>query len=212
MKLFAFSGLGADERVFEYLNLEVPIIPVKWIPPQKDESLSDYSKRLSLKIDGREPFGLIGVSFGGMVAGTISKILHPELTIIISSATKSSELPQWWQLVRKTGILKMISSRVIKPSPFLIRWLFSTKNKQLLDDIIRDTDADFLKWALNCILRWNNSEEPVNCFRIHGDADRLIPLKGKVDFSIQKGGHFMVVDQGKEISAIINNRLKSIQR
>ena len=137
MKLYAFSGLGADERVFEFLNLEVPIIPVKWIPPQKDESLSEYSKRLSLKIDGREPFGLIGVSFGGMVAGTISKILRPELTIIISSATKSSELPQWWQLVRKTSILKMIPSRVIKPSPFLIRWLFSTKNKHIRSTMAR---------------------------------------------------------------------------
>ena len=49
MKLYAISGLGADQRVFKYLTLDCEIIPLEWIDPQKNEPLENYAIRLSEK-------------------------------------------------------------------------------------------------------------------------------------------------------------------
>ena len=46
MRIFAISGLGADERVFKYLNLNCEIIVIQWITPFKKEKIRDYAKRL----------------------------------------------------------------------------------------------------------------------------------------------------------------------
>lgn len=76
MIIYAFSGLGADERVFTFLNLPYKIKTVNWISPQVNESIELYSKRISTKIDTTTPFALLGVSFGGLVVAEINKILH----------------------------------------------------------------------------------------------------------------------------------------
>ncbi|MGB0839278.1 MAG: hypothetical protein ACPGXL_04005 [Chitinophagales bacterium] len=34
MKLYGISGLGADQRVFQYLNLDCELIPLDWIEPK----------------------------------------------------------------------------------------------------------------------------------------------------------------------------------
>ena len=86
MKVYGISGLGADKRVFEKLTLDLELIPIDWITPYKNERIEDYAKRLSKKIDKKEEFIIIGVSFGGLIATEISKILKSKLTILISSA------------------------------------------------------------------------------------------------------------------------------
>ncbi|MCB0541677.1 MAG: alpha/beta hydrolase, partial [Bacteroidetes bacterium] len=91
MKIFGISGLGADERVFKKLTLNYNINTVKWLKPHKKEELKNYIKRLSVEIDDSQPFVLIGVSFGGIVAIELSKILKPEAVIIISSICNDKE-------------------------------------------------------------------------------------------------------------------------
>ena len=56
--VYYISGLGADERVFKYLNLKgVYEKYIKWETPQKHESLQDYCKRLIEQIDLEKIFG-----------------------------------------------------------------------------------------------------------------------------------------------------------
>ncbi len=54
MKTLNFiSGLGADERVFQYLDVPVPDKNfVKWIDPRKNESLENYAARLASPTSG----------------------------------------------------------------------------------------------------------------------------------------------------------------
>ena len=67
-ELFLFSGLGADKRVYEYLDLSAyKVNHVDWIDPLPNESIEEYAGRLSGKIGKNNPI-LAGVSFGGMVA------------------------------------------------------------------------------------------------------------------------------------------------
>lgn len=40
MKLYALSGLGADERVFECLELAYDLLPLKWTDLHRRESLA----------------------------------------------------------------------------------------------------------------------------------------------------------------------------
>lgn len=207
MKIYAIGGLGADERVFRYLNLDVPIVPLIWIDPAEGEELKAYCGRLSKQIDSSEEFGIIGVSFGGIVAVELNKILNPKITILISSVSTSRELPAS-RVLGKIGILSLIPNSIMKPPQFVFNYLFGATNRDLLKEIISDTDRNFIRWALGAIINWESDARSANIHRIHGTHDRLIPLIGRAR-KIEKGGHFMIVDKAKELSTIINDLLKS---
>ncbi len=68
-QIYYISGLGADERVFDFLTIKnINKTYIKWIEPLKNESLNSYSKRLIEQIDLSKEAILIGVPFGGIVA------------------------------------------------------------------------------------------------------------------------------------------------
>ncbi|MTI33587.1 thioesterase domain-containing protein [Xanthovirga aplysinae] len=210
MKIYAISGLGADERVFQYLDLKYEIIPIQWITPKSNESLAAYAHRLSEQIDQSKPYYLLGVSFGGMLATEMTKFLNPECCILISSAERSTDLPSFSKFLNPIKILNWIPSNFLKLPKPLMYWLFGTENKQLLGQILDDTDLDFVKWALIQILQWDKKEYFSNTLKIHGTSDKVIPVKNKTKTQlIPQGGHFMIIDKAKEISTLINEKLSS---
>ena len=75
---YLFSGLGADHRAFQYLDVPgYAMIHVKWIEQEKNETLERYVKRLAKQITMPNPV-FIGLSFGGMVAIEVAKIVATE--------------------------------------------------------------------------------------------------------------------------------------
>ena len=116
MKIYGISGLGADERVFDYLKLDITLIPLLWITQLKNETIEDYSLRLAEKIDTSEKFVLVAVSFGGLVAVEISKVFNPKLTILISSIEVQSEIPKLYRLSAKTKMLNLLPKFILKSS------------------------------------------------------------------------------------------------
>lgn len=93
MKVYAISGLGADARVFQFLKLPIEIITIDWLSPKRNESLSEYAARLIPQINIKQEFILLGVSFGGLIALELSKLLKPKATILISSFDDPAILP-----------------------------------------------------------------------------------------------------------------------
>tara|TARA_R110002126_G_scaffold55819_6_gene149726 strand:+ start:36672 stop:37151 length:480 start_codon:yes stop_codon:yes gene_type:complete len=158
MKIFAISGLGADQRVFKFLTLKHELIPIEWIKPQKKETIIEYSKRLIEKhqIENEKEFGILGVSFGGLIATEISKITNPKITILISSVETKNELSGIIRLFGKTKIIELIPERFLKPPKFIAHFMFGTKNKELLNSILDDTDLNFTKWAIRALINWQN--------------------------------------------------------
>lgn len=206
MKIYAVSGLGADRRVFDYLKLDAELMPIDWIKPNAKESIENYSKRLSVVIDTSADFVILGVSFGGLVAIEMSKILNPRLTILISTVTTKNELRAIYRGAGRTGLLKVLPAKVFNPPRRIALFIFGTSKKELLNDILNDTDLEFVKWAVNELVNWRNQGKLEKVLRIHGTNDRLIPLKAKGETQlIQNAGHFMIVDQAEEISEIIND-------
>lgn len=201
------GGLGADERVFKYLKLKANIEILKWINPEPKEELESYANRLSEQINQEEEFGILGVSFGGIIAIEISKIIKPEKLILTSSVESNSQLPTNYLSIGKTRILNLIPNSLIKPPISIMRFLFSTQNKELLEQIINDTKPEFIRWALNSIINWSNKKTPLEAIRIHGTNDRLIPLKGNA-IQVKDGGHFMIVDKAEEISKLVNEQIE----
>ena len=206
MKVYGISGLGADSRVFEKLDIGNEIIPLEWITPISGESLKDYALRFSASIDSSTPFCLIGVSFGGMIATEISKHLNPDLTVLISSIKTKSELPFIYRMIGKSGLLSLIPKQLLIPPNWLADIFFQPHHPTLLHQILDDTDPNFAKWALQSILGWENEQVKNRIITISGSSDRILPSK-KADFIIHGGGHFMIVDRADEISKIIQHEI-----
>lgn len=210
MKIFAISGLGADKRVFDYLTLKYELIPVEWTKPNLNESIIQYSRRLikEYKINKEDEFGILGVSFGGLIGTEISKLTEPKFTILISSVETRSELSGIIKLVGKSKILEWIPDKFLNPPKTIAHYLFGTEKKELLNSILNDTDLYFTKWAVNELVHWNNKNRINNLIKIGGSKDKLLPPKGKNTIIIENGEHFMIVDRAIEISEIINAEIK----
>ncbi len=206
--MYAIGGLGVDERVFSELNPNFELTPLSWIRPASNEPLQDYARRFSIQIDQNEPFSIIGISFGGMLAIELNKILQPKKIILISSASSKSDIPVAFRIFGHAGLLNLIPNFLMKPPFFVTRWLFGVhepRYQSILRKIIADTDVDFLRWALKGITKWNNVEIPGNMIRIHGSSDRLLGCsKNESAFIIKKAGHFMVMNRSEELSQILN--------
>ncbi|MDR6737034.1 alpha/beta hydrolase [Sphingobacterium sp. 2149] len=63
-------------------------------------------------------------------------------------------------------------------------------------------------WAIHEILRWKNRFIPSNLVHIHGDKDRIIPIKSlKPSFVIKGAGHFMTVTHAGEVEKLLREIL-----
>ena len=205
-KIYIFSGLGVDRRVFDNIDFsDLNIVFVDWIDPLEKESFERYAFRISE--DFEKDSILIGLSFGGMLAVEVSKIIPVKMVILIASAKNKNELPKWFLFAGKLKLNRIVPSSLLKTTNFVTNWLFGVNTpaeKLLLKNIIKDTNPTFLKWAINQIVNWKNLTVPQNCIHIHGINDRILPSKHlKVDYTIKNGGHFMTVNKAKEIEIII---------
>jgi pimeloyl-ACP methyl ester carboxylesterase len=206
-ELFLLSGLGADKRVFDFLDLDgYNIHHVLWIKPGANESLCGYAKRLLPQITRKKPI-LMGVSFGGMVALEIAKLIEVEKVILISSAKNCDALPTSFKIMGRLKLQKLMPPSAIKKPNEMLFWLFGVnthEHRRLLASIMKDTDEIFFSWAIETICLWKNKQNVDRVIQIHGTNDRILNLRS-ADFVIEGGGHFMVVSRAKEISDIIKN-------
>lgn len=208
MIAYCISGLGADERVFTALHLRYEIVPIHWLKPLHQESLAQYCQRLMAQIDTSKEFVLIGVSFGGMIACELNKSITPKLTIIISSAAQTSELPLLYKVMGKIKLAYWLPEFMLFPPLLVLTYLFGVKtsaHKTLLKNISADTDPVFARWAIDKITHWKNTFIPERLIRIHGNKDKVLPYYTPKTHVIKGGQHFMIVDRADEISHIINN-------
>ena len=209
MKIFAFSGLGADKRVFDHLRLDHELIPIEWISPKNKEPIISYAKRLieKFKLNEQKDIGILGVSFGGLIAVEISKIIQPKITVLISSVALRSDLSRLIKFAGKTNIIELIPKNLLDPPRAIAHFMFGTKEKALLNAILDDTDVHFTKWALRELMNWKNETPLPNLIVIGGSKDKLLPPKNENSILIDQGAHFMIVDKASLISEIINKEL-----
>lgn len=212
-KLYVFSGLGVDQRVFSRINfLNRNVVFVPWIPPLPNESLAAYAKRISMPFKDENPI-LIGVSFGGMICTEIAKIIPVKKVLLISSIQHPNQLPLVYKIAGKLKLDQLVPAFIFQHVTFLNYFFFgisSSQDKKLLKEIMKDTDPNFLKWAIGSILRWNTSNISVPVVSIHGANDLVLPIiKFVPNIKIQNGGHFMIVTHSEEVQKALDDFLEN---
>lgn len=210
-KIYIFSGLGADERVFQPLDFsDFSPTFIKWTVPKDSETIEQYASRLLDQITTAKPT-LIGLSFGGLIAVEVAKQIDTEKVILIASAKTKKEIPFYYRLAGQLGLHKLMPTGLLKSSNFITNWFFgtsSTFDKQLLKQILIDTDPTFLKWAIDKVARWTNQIQIKNIFHIHGTSDKILPFKFVNCNSIVKnGGHLMTINKADELNNILRQQL-----
>ncbi|WP_207513308.1 alpha/beta fold hydrolase [Longitalea luteola] len=198
MKVYFISGMAADKRVFKYIQLPANFeaVYLDWITPEKEETLPSYALRLASGINTNEPFALVGLSFGGMLAIEIAKQYHPSATILISSVPVSNQLPGYFRMAGKIGLHKLVPVSLLKSAAAAKRFFTREKNevKKLLRQIIHESDDDLIRWSMHAILNWQNETVPQPVWHIHGTRDEILPVKfTQPTHVIQKEGHMMIM-------------------
>jgi pimeloyl-ACP methyl ester carboxylesterase len=211
-QIYLLSGLGADHRVLQVLDFSgYETTFIKWIQPLENESIEDYAKRLTEQIETKNPI-IIGLSFGGMMAVEIGKLIDTEKIILIASAKTKFEIPFYYRFAGSLSLHKLLPINLMKQPNFISNWFFgteSTKDKVLLANILRDTDSIFLKWAIDKIVNLQNVIIPPNLTHIHGTADRILPyVFVSEDVKIEGGGHFMTTNKAEELSREIRKLIE----
>jgi pimeloyl-ACP methyl ester carboxylesterase len=209
--IYCISGLGADEKAFSKLNIEgYQLKVIDWIDPVKNEPLVNYATRMLQFIDDQNPI-LMGLSFGGIMCIEIAKQIPVQKIILISTIKTKYELPLWMKLVAKTRLHKIYSMKSYKiTQPFQNLFLGATSQdeKAMANNYRKNANTSYVKWAVNQILNWQNKEVPAPVFHIHGNADRMFPVKKvKADAIITNGKHLMIMTKANEVSKAINQFL-----
>lgn len=206
-KIYFISGLGADKRIFSFLDLSFcePIF-IDWIAPLPKETLQNFALRLRKLVTEENPT-IVGISFGGMLVTEMAKADHTMKGIIISSNKTCTEFPGRWKLAKYFPVYQWLPDFILRRIMLNSKWILGAKRKEqkaLLDQIISETDIPFVKWAIHSILNWKNEEIPDNLIHIHGTADRLLPYsRVKATYTIENGTHVLPMDQHVELSTLL---------
>jgi len=210
-KIFLIPGLGADARIFQYVDLQNhEVVPVSWIEPEKHDTLSTYAKKLVDYYKITPGSIVIGNSLGGMLAIEIAKRVALGKAILISSIKTKNEAPMSHIWHKYLPLYKLIPSSWLPQTGFIIKMVMgkmSTHHQELFVSMLKGTPPNFIKWALGAILHWDNETVPPNVYHIIGDKDKIFPYQRIKDATVIKGGtHIMIYTKAKEI----NNWLKNI--
>lgn len=205
--VYILSGLGVDERVFKNIDFgKFNPIFIKWIEPATNESIESYAKRLLEQVTSERPI-LIGLSFGGMMAVEIGKLIKTDKIILLASAKTKHEIPSYYKLSGKMNLHNLLPSKILKQNNIITNWFFGTEQKSekdLLTQILKDTDSKLLKWSIDKIVNWKNEIIPNNVVHIHGNKDMILPINFvKCDVVIENAGHFMTMTHADEISILL---------
>lgn len=205
--VYFISGLGADKRAFSFLDLSFcnPIF-IDWMEPLPKETLQQYALRMYQQITDVNPV-IVGLSFGGMLTTEMANASPNIKAIIISSNKLPTEFPRLLKIGKVFPVYKWTSGSFNKKFNQTFSWFLGvkgTEQRKVRQDLIRDSDPKFTKWAIEAILHWKNKTIPKNIVHIHGTADKLLPYRYvKADHTIKDGEHLMVMDKAGEISALL---------
>lgn len=210
--IYCFSGLGADETLFDHLLVDgYRLQHIQWLPPLPAETLPQYAARLSVQIKDPAPV-LLGVSFGGMLAQEAAPLVNARQTIIISSIQSAAQFPFYYHWANRLKTTDWLPQRCYTRPNTFANYLFgteTTEDKKLLRHFMRTAHAGYIKWALQAIINWKKAGAPKNLVHIHGTNDRIIPLPKGVQHTVKGGGHFMIYNRAATINKLLQEILQA---
>jgi hypothetical protein len=196
-------GMAANPSIFEHIELDAEHFEIHWLKwqlPEKNESLQSYAKKMLKYIHHDNPV-LIGVSFGGVLVQEMAKLINYEKLIIISSVKQRSEIPIHMKFARETGVYKYLPFGLlnyITEIEKLPLGNFFRKRVKLYKQYLSVSDKKYLDWAVREMVCWEQEEPIKEIIHIHGDKDKVFPVKNIKDYINLAGGtHIMILNRFK---------------
>jgi pimeloyl-ACP methyl ester carboxylesterase len=204
--IILMSGMGADARVFAQQIMAIPQITVPaWIDPLPEESLASYAERLAKAIDPGRPCFLGGASFGGFVALEMLQHLDVKACFLIGSVRSPEEFPDTFKVLRKLAYVADVMPfeivTLLSKVALMSSGCCSESHLYALVKQMSVSDASFLRWACRAVIEWRGVECVGNTpvFQIHGDKDRVLPIKNtKPDEIVSGAGHALSMSHPNE--------------
>ena len=210
--IYCMPGMAASPKIFEYLKLPTnfKIHFLSWIPPLKDEPLCDYAKRMCVRVVHKNPI-LLGVSFGGVVVQEMAKHISVKKIVIVSSIKSKKELPLPMKMAKRTNAHKLLPTQWIENIDHLAIFAFGKGIKRrvaLYQKYLSERDSEYLNWAINALVYWDQNKFSNKLIHIHGDSDTVFPIKNLINHYIKiKGGHAVIITKSiwfnRELPAIL---------
>ena len=209
--IYCISGLGADEKIFRNLSMNgTQLEYISWLKPLEGERIQAYASRMASSISHSDPV-LLGVSFGGMIGIEIAKQMKLEKLIIISCIKSANELPRWMRVAGKMKLNKFLPTRSYKFTEKIDNnriGVTTEEEREMVKAYRRAADPYQLEWSINEVLNWKNDWQPENMMHIHGDMDKIFPMKNtKPTHIIKEGTHMIIYNRAAEISKLIEEAI-----
>lgn len=147
-----------------------------------------------------------------MICVELAELLHPEKTIIISSAKNRNEFPFRYKFQKKLPLYSVFPPFIIKGGAKILQPIVEAdrkKHKKTFKSMLNDKTAAYYKKSVKMIMKWERNTNTSKIVHIHGNNDHTLPIrkiKG-VDYEITCGSHMMALTRGLEINAVINEIL-----
>jgi pimeloyl-ACP methyl ester carboxylesterase len=202
--VYFMPGLAASPTIFENIKLpedQFEMHFLEWFLPNDKESIESYALRMAEKIQDENPV-LVGVSFGGVLVQEIAKHIKTQKVIIISSVKSNTEFPSRFKVAKTTKAYKLIPTQLLADIEKLVKYAFGdnivAKRLKLYEKYLSVRDKQYLDWAIETILCWNQKKGNESVIHIHGDADEVFPIKNIENCIVIKGGtHIMIINKFK---------------
>lgn len=214
-RLYLIPGVATDRRIFAALDLQqYDVVYLDWLQPIGNESLQDYAARMVACLQGDESPVLVGYSFGGIVAQEMAKLLPDATVILISSIKSYTERPLGMMLTSYLGLHRFFPAEIGKEFRFAYTWMNDPQNaveREFIRIMREELNHHHTDWAIDQAVRWRHNGHIPRLFHIHGDQDRIFPIRYiRNCIPVRGGTHLMLLNKGPEISRHIDRIVKAL--
>ncbi|WP_047245078.1 alpha/beta fold hydrolase [Maribacter thermophilus] len=201
--VYFMPGMAASRKIFEYIKLpeeKFRIHLLDWFIPENGQSLIDYAKEMTKKIEHPDPV-LLGVSFGGVLVQEMAKLVPVKKVIVVSSVKLKKELPKRMLFARYTKVHKLLPTGLITNVELLAKYAFGesvTKRLDLYEKYLSIRDKKYIDWCIDRLVNWDQTEYADNVVHIQGDKDAVFPIANIKDcIKVPNGTHTMIIHRAK---------------
>ena len=174
--------------------------------------MAQYARRVvRAQVDTTEPFALLGVSLGGMVATEIAAAYpgHVTAAVVVASAKTRRELPAGYRLGRYLPVYRLVGGRTMRWFTKRIQPRFepmAPEQRDLFVDMIYGKDPKFLQRAVGLMVRWGREVAPAGITHVHGTADRTLPYRNvAADVTVEAEGHMLTYGRPDKIEEVLRS-------
>jgi len=204
IQVYFVPGMAANAKIFEYIKLpesDFEIHYLEWEIPLEKESMESYALRMTKKVTHENPI-LLGVSFGGILVQEMSRFISTKKVVVISSVLHENEYPYRMKFAKRTKVYKLVPTHLFSDVEKMVKYAFGETIKgraELYKKYLSVSDEKYLTWAIEQIVNWRQTQKLTNVVHIHGDKDKIFPvknIKGNV-IQVKNGTHIMIINKYK---------------